>query len=238
MNIDDDEEIRAAMVCPESFVIVWKTADTDGENEQIEAYYNNPAQCHVFYETDNPKKPRYAAKTWIDEDDHQRITLYYPDRLEYYVSRSKAGQVKNGKGFIPAEPPSAPNPWGTIPVFHLRKERRADGKSELHNVTPVQDAINKLLADMMIAAEFGAFKQRYIISNAENLGQFKNAPNEIWDLPAGDGQGQGTQVGEFGETNLSNYLSAIKDHVLSLAASPARPSIISWARAVIRAARR
>ncbi len=223
MNLDDDEAIRAALVCPESFVIVWKRASEDGEGEEIEAYYNNPAQCHVVYEADNPKRPRFAAKTWIDEDDHQRITLYYRDRLEYYVSRPKAANVKNGKSFIPAETPSAENPYGVIPVFHLRKERRSDPKSELHNVIGPQDAINKLLADMMIAAEFGAFKQRYIISNAENLGQQKNAPNEIWDLPAGDGDGQGTQVGEFSATDLSNYLGAIDKRVATIAAITRTP---------------
>jgi hypothetical protein len=76
--------------------------------------------------------------------------------------------------------------------------------------------VNKLLIDMMVAAEYGAFKQRYVISNAENLGQMKNAPNEVWDLPAGDGLGQGTAVGEFSANELRNYFEAIDKLALAI----------------------
>ncbi len=73
---------------------------------------------------------------------------------------------------------------------------------------PLQDAVNKLLSDAMIAAEFGAFRQRYVISTA-GVDGLKNAPNEIWDIPAGDGGGQATSVGEFSQTDLGVYFAAI-----------------------------
>jgi hypothetical protein len=111
--------------------------------------------------------------------------------------------------------PPAPNPYGVVPVFHLRRERRAI-RSELGNATTPQDAINKLLADMMVAAEFGAFRQRYIISQVDP-GRLKNAPNEIWALPAGDGAGQATSVGEFTQADLGVYLSAIDKLATSIA---------------------
>ncbi|NIS83046.1 MAG: phage portal protein, partial [Anaerolineales bacterium] len=76
------------------------------------------------------------------------------------------------------------------------------------SILDLQDAVNKLLADMMVAAEFGAFKQRWIISYSDP-GNMRNAPNEIWALPAGDGAGQQTQVGEFGVTELDNFYDAI-----------------------------
>jgi hypothetical protein len=62
---------------------------------------------------------------------------------------------------------------------------------------------------MMVAAEYGAFRQRWIISNAD-VSVLKNAPNEIWHIPAGDGMGQSSQVGEFNPTDLGNYLDAIE----------------------------
>jgi hypothetical protein len=64
------------------------------------------------------------------------------------------------------------------------------------------------LSDMMVAAEFGAFRQRYVISQGEPP-RLKNAPNEIWTVPGSDGAGQPTQVGEFEQTDLSHYLTAI-----------------------------
>jgi hypothetical protein len=81
-------------------------------------------------------------------------------------------------------------------------------RSELANVITPQDAVNKLLADMMVAAEFGAFRQRYVISQSDP-GRLKNSPNEIWALPAGDGSGQATSVGEFGQSELRVYLDAM-----------------------------
>jgi hypothetical protein len=93
----------------------------------------------------------------------------------------------------------------------------------LDNAIPLQAAINKLLADEMITAEFGAFRQRYVISNAD-VGNLKNAPNEVWDLPAGDGVGQQTTVGEFSASDLGNFESAIERRVAALSAITKIPS--------------
>ena len=76
--------------------------------------------------------------------------------------------------------------------------------------------MNKLLADMMIASEYGAFKQRYVISGTE-VDVLKNAPNEVWDLPAGDGVIQDTTVGQFSETNLQNFMGPLDKLSTSMA---------------------
>jgi hypothetical protein len=102
-----------------------------------------------------------------------------------------------------------------VPVFHFRRERRVIA-SELQNIIEPQNAINKLLADMMIAAEFGAFKQRWIIGNSD-ISALKNSPNAIWNVPAGEGDGQNTEVGEFDITPLENYLNAIDKWTTSVA---------------------
>jgi hypothetical protein len=192
-------------------VIVWPNEETNA----VEAYYNDPLTCHVFYEAANPRAKRMACKWWEGEEGERRLTLYYPDRLEYYASTVNADQVSSAAAFRPAEPPSAPNPYGEIPVFHLRRSRRSV-ESEISNVLPLQDAVNKLLADMMVAAEFGAFRQRWIISNTDTKA-LKNAPNEIWQIPAGDGMGQGSQLGEFGQTDLNVYLNAMDKLATSIA---------------------
>jgi len=65
------------------------------------------------------------------------------------------------------------------------------------------------LTDMMVTAEFMAFPQRYVISNADVQGKLRNSPNEVWDLPAGDGMSQQTQAGQFEAAKLENYLRSI-----------------------------
>lgn len=211
LELDENDAHAAALVCGESYIVVWP--DEEGE---IQAYYHDPRLVHLFYDDANPRRKRFAAKWWVNSEDERRyLTLYYADRLEYYVSRGKSENVSSANAFEPAEMPVAPNPYGEVPVFHLRRERRAI-VSELANAITPQDAINKLLADMMVAAEFGAFRQRYVISNGDP-GMLRNAPNEIWALPAGDGTGQATSVGEFEQTDLGVYLQAIDKLATSIA---------------------
>lgn len=210
LNLDSDDAHLATLVCGEAFIIAWR-----GEDGDVEVFYNDPRSCHVEYDPDNPRKKLWAAKWWEDTEGKRRLTLYYVDRLEYYVSKGKAEDVSSASAFVPAETPVAENPFGVIPVFHLRRDRRKV-QGELANVLTTQDAVNKLFADMMVAAEFGAFRQRYVISQMEPAA-LKNAPNEIWALPAGDGAGQHTQVGEFSQTDLAGYLSAMDNLAAAMA---------------------
>jgi hypothetical protein len=81
----------------------------------------------------------------------------------------------------------------------------------------LQNAVNKLLSDMMVAAEYGAFLQRWVISfSGEGVDALKNAPNEVWNLPAGDGIGQDTTAGQFSATQLSNYFTGIDKLALAM----------------------
>ena len=209
IGIEGYDAHKAALVTSEAFIIAWM------EDDGIEVYYNDPRMCHVFYDADNPKQKEYAAKWYKDSENKYHMTLYYEDRLEYYET-APVKQVPSSAGsFKASDPETAPNPYGVIPVFHFSMSRHSD-VSELTNIVTLQDAVNKLFADMMVSAEFGAFKQRYIISNAD-IKTLRNAPNEIWQLPTGDGVGQGTQVGEFGGTPLDNYLNAIDKLANSIA---------------------
>ena len=202
---------EAALVCGEAYVITWKDAD-----DKIEAFYNDPRLVHMFYNSDNPKVKEFAAKWWIADDKRWMMNLYYADTIEHYETRVLKSPPTKHNAFKPsAKKPKEPNQFGKIPVFHLRLSRRRV-KSELANVISLQDAVNKLLADMMIAAEFGAFKQRWIISNSDTK-DLKNYPGNIWTIPAGDSEGQATSLGQFDETNLDMYLGAIDKLVSSIA---------------------
>ena len=223
-----DDVHEAALITGEAYVIVW--ADEDAG---VEIYYNDPRLCHMFYDPLHPRNPRMAAKLWVDETDEcYRLILYYADRLEYYRTKQKADSVSTWSAFFPddTEYPGgiAVNPHGRIPVFRfLLRHRYLRG--DLYDVIPMQDGINKLLTDMMVAAEFGAFRQRWVISNAD-VAALKNAPNEIWQIPAGDGIGQSTQVGEFNPTDLSNYLEAIENLAATISKITRMPQHYFYAR--------
>lgn len=212
--VNDERAIHEEVaVVGESFVIAWPDADSDGVQGAtgVEAFHNDARLVHVEYHADNPRRKRFAAKWWQSDEERMRVTLYYPDRLEYYVTPQKAtaGEALKANAFVPLDgAPVAENPFGVVPVFHFRSNPRRP-KSELAHIVELQNAVNKLLADMMVAAEFGAFKQRWVISQ-NGIGKLRNSPNEIWDLPAGESGMQPTSVGQFEPTDLGNYLHAIE----------------------------
>lgn len=217
LALESDEVHEAELITGESFIICWR----DGEDKEMEAYYNDPRLCVVFYDPQFPRKKTFAAKWYVDDDYRMRLTLYYPERLEYYISKGKAKSATSWKHFEEMDPPTAANPFNEVPVFHFRKSKKI--RSDLKNTIPIQNAVNKLVADMMVAAEFGAFKQRYVISNADTQGKLKNSPDEIWDLPAGDGTSQQTQAGQFDATPLDNYLQGIEKQVVAISSITRTP---------------
>ena len=209
---------EAALVVGESYLIIWPNAEDD---KKTDMFYNDPRLVHLFYEPGNPRKKKYGAKWYVDSTNHIRITLYYPDEIKYFRSDKIAANVDSYKSFRAFNPgeeeggEAAENPFGEVPIFHFRLERRKV-KGDLVNAIPGQNAINKLVTDMMVAAEYGAFKQRWIISNADTKA-LENAPNIIWEIPAGDGAGQAASVGEFSATELKNYIGAIEHCAISMA---------------------
>lgn len=216
LSLESDEVHEAELITGEAFVICWKNDDG-----KMEAYFNDPRLCVMFYDPEYPRRKLFAAKWYVDEDERLRVTLYYQDRLEYYISKGLAKNATRATALEAMNPSTAENPFKEIPVFHFRKAKRV--RSDLKNVVPIQNAVNKLVADMMVAAEFGAFKQRYVISSAEIQGKLKNSPDEIWDLPAGDGIGQQTQAGQFDATPLSNYLEGIEKQVVAISSITRTP---------------
>jgi hypothetical protein len=222
--LESDDVHKIAGVVGESFFVC-------GEDEEgAIGFYNDPRLVTMFYDPENPRKKRFAAKWWTAEDKTVRLTLYYPDHLEYYRTRKKLEATTGANQFEPCDADGnftdenqAPNESGEIPVFHFKPDRRKV-KSDLKNVIPLQDAVNKLASDMMITSEFGAFRQRFIISDADVEGALKNAPNEIWDIPAGDGTTQNTQVGELSASDPKTYLEPLSREVKAISAITQTPN--------------
>ena len=224
-----DDALQMALIAGEAYLIAWK--DADGA---FECYYNDPRMCHVFYDEERPNIPTLACKWWDAFDAplageeraeaevlHRHIKIYTPNKLTEYSAPLRAGGEVD---IALAEVVDAqPNPFGVIPVFHLRPHRRRM-LSELHNVIPIQDGINILLTNMFVTAEYSAAPMKYVISNAEGLEDLVVAPNRIWRIPKDDGLGGGSsQVGQFSAADLGNYLSAIEHAINSLSSITRTP---------------
>lgn len=222
LALEADDVHEAAVITGEAFLIATQNSDAEDEDDKYDIYFNDPRMCHMFYESSNPRKKRFAAKIYVGDDGYSRLVLYYSDRYEYYKSDKKAGKINQDifqtyANFKPDdELPLEANDTGEIPVFHFsigRTSKRKDlGPSEIS----LQDAINKLLTDMLVSAEFNAFVQRVIISQADP-GDLQNIAGANWWIPAGDGKGQQSTVQELGGRSLDQFLKAINDLATALA---------------------
>lgn len=182
---------KEALITGNSFVLF------DLQDDRKTAYFNDAETVAVAYEPDNPNKMRVGIKSYYDEvADIIVAILYYPDRIEKYEAKGK-----QTKTFTLTEPPIQ-NPFDGIPIVHYQCER------QLSDVIPLQDAINKTLSDMMVVGEFGAFPQRWMITNAD-IDNLTSSPQAIMQIPKGTTDEEGTQIGEFGVANLSMYLDTI-----------------------------
>lgn len=152
----------------DSFVAVWPDA-----RGQVRLYPQEPTNMAVRYSEEEPDTPELAAKVWPLPDKRWRATVYFPERLERWVTSNPVpnGRPDKASLFVPVVDDVTPeptegvqgNPWGRVPVFHFANNAPAGrlGRSELADVVPLQDALNKAVADMLVAMEFVALPQRY-----------------------------------------------------------------------------
>lgn len=152
--------------------------------------YVDPRIGRMFYDAENPRKKRFFAQMWECKvpgmpKTQVRLNLFYPDRVEKYIApqASYGTKPKDFEPFydqfdvgydemtgaakeIPIWP--IPNPYGEIPVFHLRTDLEY-GKPEHRNAFALQDAISKLLEMMMVTVSFQGYPQRYALQEADNF---------------------------------------------------------------------
>lgn len=239
-RLDADSEMlhSTALQTGAAYAMVWY-----GEDDRPEVTVEHPAQTYVAYESGTSRKRAAAIKSWIDEwTGGMRANVYLPDGIYKYASSRSVTlddyQTRTGRdrsveilsGFWkPLEVDEyVKNPLGVVPIVEFRNRPRllGDGRSEIQDVISTQNQINKLVCDMMIAAEFSAFRQRWAIGveiptdpmTGQMLQDFPAAVDRLWHVEDKD-----AQFGEFGETDLTNYVSAIENRVQSLASRTRTP---------------
>ena len=146
---------REALLLGDSFVIVW--ADPFGRPRVT---VESAKQVGVL--TDPGSRQIVAArKRW--EDTTRKTTeavLYLPDRI-VRLRANQAGAV-TAQGLATVE--ELANPLGVVPVVNLRNSDRIlgeHGSSEIDDLKPLVDALNKSLADMMVTSEYVGRPRRW-----------------------------------------------------------------------------
>ncbi|MEU4579969.1 phage portal protein [Nonomuraea sp. NPDC023979] len=209
MDDDSDSAHVDALIASKSHVLVW--ADSDGK-PVIQPQSAN--EMYVLTDPSNRRKRLAAYKEYRDDWGTLHSRLWLPGRRFY-----KAIREEGAKSW--AEPVEGPNAFDVVPVVPLLNRPRLSGKpiSELDRVIPVQDAINKVVIDALVASEFAAFPQRWVTGmeldedeNGNPVAPFRVALDRMFHSE--DPQ---TAFGQFQAADLSNYVRLAESLTQALA---------------------
>lgn len=203
-----------AFLMGDAYCIVWP--DDKG---QAVIYPQLADRCIVRYGEDGLSID-LALKIWKLLDGTWRANLYYRDRVEKYSSQGRSTNVPYSGGtwnqFTDEDATwPLPYPWGEgMPFFHFANKGRTGqgGTSELHDVIPLQDAINKSLCNMLVAGEFAATPQRYAIGitfekdeDGQYINPFKAGAGELWWMGPGDSDSGQVSFGQFAAGDVTQF---------------------------------
>lgn len=216
LNVWKDNDLRLgqkdvytdAGVAGESFLFVWKddTKKTGVDITRKDA--RNvwwPDHCHRA-------EPDRVVLVWADADDGVwRATCYY----KYVVVRLVGPKIKDpGNLIMPQarwfelDPENSGGEHGFEKVPVIRFAFTSERRPIIDRIRTFQDKINKLAANLLVTAEFNAWRKMAILTEQtiddETL---KMRPNRIavLDPGGGDGGSAPTSIWEGSETDLANY---------------------------------
>lgn len=181
MMLRSGETHKEALKNGDAYAFIWPD-----ENGSARIYPNKAANIAVTYDDENSGRITNAAKFWRTADKHTRLNLYFPDRIERYITaKPSESYLPEASEFTPFRQlnnsPQRPssidgarlsteggsiisNPFGRVPIFHFANNADIGmpGRSEFETAIPIQDGLNKSLLDMLVAMEFSAFRQRWV----------------------------------------------------------------------------
>lgn len=208
-----------AMVQGRAYVIVW--ADKDGEPLITPV---SAEEMAVQYKPGSLTELEAAARFFQDAWGRTWVTLW----TETYVYEVPLGKTQWEQGTRKR------NPLKRVPVvpFHNRSRINGDPYSDLHNVIPIQDAINKITSDALLASEFAAWPQRWVTGleiqedeNGNPKEPFRVAVDKL--LQAED---PNAEFGQFQAADLKNYVNFINllvQHLSSVSRTPSHYFLVN-----------
>ncbi|TDD97164.1 phage portal protein [Actinomadura rubrisoli] len=200
------------LVGGQTFLKVWG----DSEDKAI-ITPESALECAVQYYPGSRTKVGAALKWYFDEFGAEWTELYLPDRIYKNVRPAPGKQWETTKDI--------PNPLKQVPIVPLRNRARLSAKprSELASIVPLEKAIGKLAADMLVNSEFNAYPQR-IIAGLELLenpdgtlaAPIKSAIDRLLVFEEAE-----VKWGQFEASDLKGYVEAI-NLMFQIAATVAR----------------
>tara|TARA_Y100000310_G_scaffold126272_1_gene125031 strand:+ start:5151 stop:6617 length:1467 start_codon:yes stop_codon:yes gene_type:complete len=194
-------------------------------------YYQEPGMIVPRYDPVT-QEIAWASKKWtwlpqIGEDEETRLNIYYPDRIEKYIATGNKvwtpyRDVADAEWPIPWLD-AAGEPIG-VPLVHFPNDSLGDdfGRSEIANVIPLQDLLNKQIIDLTMVADSLGFGQRWTMNVDMKNSTLDVVPGSILELHSEEEKGN-WGVGEYEMADLKDLLQAIEmlvQHVSGVSRTP------------------
>lgn len=243
-NLDAGSELAHtdALISEETYALVEPADSPDG---MPAVTVEHPSQMIVAFSPSNRRKVLAAFKRWVDDDGTIRANVYLPDSVHKYRTRDtsqvydawvQAGTTTPSElalewsPYVPtgAEDNVVVNPLGVVPVVPIPNRPRLlrPAASELRSVIPVQNAVNKLIADLMVASEYTAFAQRWVTGYEVEVDADTNQPKSPWNMGIDRllvAESSEVNFGQFAVGDLTNYVKAIELLVQHIASTTRVP---------------
>lgn len=190
------------------------------------------SQMAVAVDTANRRNRLAALKKWRGEDGYDYATLYLPGRIMKFRSQGKRSDTGAGGRVnwqLRPGDEGGRNGFGVVSAIPMLNKPTllGGGQSDLADAIGIQDAINKLIADMLVASEFVAYPQRVMMGvevptdedgNPDTAAQLKASVSRFWAL-----EDPNAKIGEFSAADLGNYVNTIRSLVEDYAAITGTP---------------
>ena len=170
------------------------------------------------------KRRLAGLRTWADEWGTRHCGVYLPDSVTWWRRDGEQGRWElDDMG-------SGSNPLGVVPLIPLPNAPTLSdrlGRSDILRVIPLQNAVNKLVGDMIVASEFASYPQRWATgieiptnpTTGERMAaQFLGGADRIWAV-----ESDTAKFGNFQVSDLSTYVRAIEMLIQHVAAQTRTP---------------
>ena len=216
-----------------AYCLIWPD---DFGNVKITA--EHPSECITYAPAADRHQTTMAFKRWCDDDGCWHCTLYTPAAIYKYSTDVSSGvstmPPMGSSAWVPRLTPGEEwplvNPFGVMPMVEFPNDPRlmTGGRSELSGgIIDMMDRINETVFNRMLAAQFSAFRQKWITGlevprdpeTGKPMEPFRAAVDRLWMT-----ENPEAKFGEFGEASLSNYIDSAEADIAHLASITRTPA--------------
>lgn len=168
----------------------------------FEPSYDGNSGAGIVYSSEHRNEPLFGWKRWRADSENERINVYWPERVDKYTGSGHDFTLTETVKWVD----SAGVPLG-IPLIHFKNRDQGYkyGRSEVADVIPLQNALNKSIIDLIAAADTTAFRLYWGIGDKFDSMDVSPGGFIYSEKPKTE-----TEFGHFPGEDLSNMI-AIKD---------------------------